>query len=60
MNFRRLVIAGLCWLAAACGKIEAGGSGFNADCARNSDCAQPFYCKGGHCVLDAATICQSG
>lgn len=60
MNFRHLIIAGLCCLAAACGKNPAGGGGFNADCVRNSDCAQPFYCKDGACVLDAASVCQAG
>ena len=61
MNLRRFIFAGLCCLTvAACGKITPGGSGFNEACVRNSDCAKPFYCKDGLCVLDAATVCQAG
>ncbi len=60
MSVRRFVLAGLCCLAAACGKVQAGGQGLNGSCARNSDCAKPFYCKGGSCVLDAETICNPG
>lgn len=58
MTLRRIMIAGLCATALACGKSELGPPGLNAECVRNADCAEPFTCMAGVCTIQPWQECE--
>src|SRR4051794_40978935 len=60
MNLRHAVLAGLCLLAAACGRTEPGSLSQNAQCLRDTDCAAPFACVEGFCKVKADAVCVGG
>jgi hypothetical protein len=57
MTLRRMMIAGLCATALACGKTEGDTPGLRAECLRNADCADPFTCIEGTCQLNPWQTC---
>lgn len=60
MSVRRLLATLLCCTALAACKFEPTGAGLGDPCVQSTDCAAPFMCSEGVCILGAGRACDPG